>query len=217
MSEKKYETENEEVNNESDAEAENIMEEVGDALSDDEEESLTLSSFIFEWSNALFVALIIVLLTLTFFVRHVNVNGSSMRETLQDKDKLLLTNFLYQPTNGDIVVVTHGAHYKDLIIKRVVATEGQKLSIDYDTGSVSVDGVRLDEKYIIGTTIMLPDPLDIPEKIPEGYVFVMGDNREGSLDSRSNEIGLIPVNNIIGKAIWRFYPWDRFGSIYDNI
>ena len=153
----------------------------------EEEESISVTSFIFEWANAFMVALIVVVLLLTFVFRQVTVSGSSMTDTLSDKDRLIISSFMYKPQYGDIVVISHGENYSDPIIKRVIATEGQSLSINYETGEVSVDGVILEEKYIKGKTIRLRNSLEIPEKIPEGYVFVMGDNREGSLDSRSTE------------------------------
>ena len=180
----------------------------------EEEESISVTSFIFEWANAFMVALIVVVLLLTFVFRQMTVSGTSMTDTLNDKDRLIISSFMYTPQYGDIVVISHGENYSDPIIKRVIATEGQSLSINYDTGEVSVDGVILDETYIKGTTIKLRNPTEIPDKIPAGYVFVMGDNREGSLDSRSTEIGLIPVENIIGKAQLRIYPLSQFGSVY---
>ncbi len=179
----------------------------------EEEEGISVTSFVFEWANAFMVALIVVVLLLTFVFRQVTVSGHSMTDTLNDKDRLIISSFMYKPQYGDIVVISHGENYSDPIIKRVIATEGQSLSIDYDTGEVSVDGVILDETYIKGTTIRLRNSLDIPDKIPDGYVFVMGDNREGSLDSRSTEIGLIPVENIIGKVELRIYPLSQFGNV----
>ena len=179
-----------------------------------QEESFNLTAFVFEWANAAMVALIAVMLLLTFVFRQVTVSGTSMTDTLSPDDRLIISNFMYKPKYGDIVVISHGNNYKDPIIKRVIATEGQALSINYDTGDVSVDGVILDEPYIKGKTIKLRHPTDIPDRIPEGYVFVMGDNREGSLDSRSTEIGMIPVENIIGKAEWRVYPFTSIGSVY---
>ena len=160
------------------------------------------------------IALIVVVLLLTFVFRQVTVKGTSMTDTLQSGDRLIINSFNYTPKYGDIVVVTHGQKYDDPIIKRVIATEGQALNINYDTGEVSVDGVILDEPYIKGKTIRLKHPVEIPDRIPEGYVFVMGDNREGSLDSRSTQIGLIPVENIIGKAELRIFPINSFGSVY---
>lgn len=175
---------------------------------------VTATSIVFEWGNALITALVIVILLLTFVFRQVTVNGSSMTDTLQSGDRLIVTNFMYTPQNGDIVVISHGNNYSEPIIKRVIATEGQTLSINYNTGEVVVDGVLLDETYIKGITRQIRNPLEIPSVIPEGYIFVMGDNREGSLDSRSTEIGLIPLENVIGKAEFRIYPFSAFGSIY---
>lgn len=174
----------------------------------------SFSLFIFDWANAVLVALIVVILLLTFVFRQVTVKGSSMTDTLSGDDRLIISSFMYTPKYGDIVVISHGEKYDDPIIKRVIATEGQALSINYTTGEVSVDGVILDEPYIKGKTIKLRHPLDIPDRIPKGYVFVMGDNREGSLDSRSTEIGLIPVENIIGKAEWRIFPFNTIGYLY---
>ncbi len=179
-----------------------------------EEEETTITGLIFEWANALVIAIIAVVLLLTFVFRQVTVDGQSMTDTLQDGDRLIISNFMYKPQYGDIVVISHGENYNTPIIKRVIATEGQALSINYETGAVSVDGVILDEDYIKGKTVELKRPIDIPDRIPEGYVFVMGDNREGSLDSRSTDIGLIPVENIIGKAEFRIYPTNAIGSVY---
>lgn len=178
------------------------------------EEGFDLPAFLFDWANAFIIALIAVILLLTFIFRQVTVSGPSMTDTLHDGDRLILYSFMYKPANGDIVVASHGQKYKDPIIKRVIATEGQHLTINYDTYEVAVDGVILDEPYIKGRTIKIRNSLEIPDVIPEGYVFVMGDNREGSLDSRSTEIGLIPVDNIIGKAEFRIYPFNSMGGLY---
>ncbi len=194
---------------------EEFDEELDEELELEVEENISISSFIFEWANAFMVALVVVVLLLTFVWRQVTVSGTSMTDTLNDGDRLIISSFMYKPQYGDIVVVSHGQNYSEPIIKRVIATEGQSLSINYDTEEVSVDGVILDEPYIKGKTIKLRNPLEIPDKIPEGYVFVMGDNRDGSLDSRSTEIGLIPVENIIGKAELRIYPFNKFGSVYN--
>lgn len=180
----------------------------------DPEEETTVIDIIFEWANAFIIGVIFVVFLMTFVFRQVTVDGTSMTDTLQDGDKLIISNFMYKPQYGDIVVISHGENYGEPIIKRVIATEGQALSIDYETGTVSVDGVILDEDYIKGMTVELKRPTEIPDRIPKGYVFVMGDNRQGSLDSRSTDIGLIPVENIIGKAEFRYYPFDSIGSVY---
>ena len=185
----------------------------------DKDETITVSELLFEWAGAIFTALIVVLLILTFFVRQVTVSGGSMNDTLKNDDRLLVTNFMYTPKNGDIVIISHGSSYSEPIVKRVIAVGGQRLDINYDTNEVIVDGVVQYEPYIKGKTRQLSNSVSLEDYnniIPEGYVFVMGDNREGSLDSRSKDIGLIPVSNVIGKAQLRIIPFDTFGSVYYN-
>ncbi len=179
-----------------------------------EENEFTLSQLLFDWLGTLLMAIVVILLVMTFFLRQITVKGHSMDDTLQTQDRLVVASFMYEPKNGDIVVVSHGESYNEPIIKRVIATEGQRLQINYENDEVIVDGVVLKEDYIKGRTIKLQNPTAIPDVIPKGYVFVMGDNREDSLDSRSTRIGLIPVENIIGKAFWRIQPFDTFGSLY---
>lgn len=188
---------------------------------EDKDETITIPELVFEWAGAVFTALIVVLLILTFFVRQVTVSGSSMTDTLQNNDRLIVTNFMYTPKNGDIVVISHGSRYSDPIIKRVIAVGGQRLDINYDTNEVIVDGVVQYEPYIKGRTRQLSNSVDLEDYnniIPQGYIFVMGDNREGSLDSRSRDIGLIPVSNVIGKAQAFIYPFEKFSqTVYYNM
>lgn len=178
-----------------------------------EKDRITLKELVFDWTNTMFFFIAVVLIVMTFFFRQVTVDGPSMNDTLLDKDRLIVSSFLYTPQDGDIVIISHGENYDHPIVKRVIATAGQKLAINYETGEVKVDGVVIDEPYIKGFTCSVPNPADVPEIIPEGYVFVMGDNRENSADSRSKKIGLVPVQNIIGKAIFRIFPFDSFGSV----
>ena len=117
--------------------------------------------------------------------------------------------------NYDIVVISHGAEYKKPIIKRVIATEGQTLELDYENEKIIVDGIEISEPYIKGTTFSGNYGNNvIPSVIPEGKIFVMGDNRQVSLDSRSTEIGLIDVKDVIGKAQVVAFPFDHFGYLY---
>lgn len=170
---------------------------------------------VFEWVQPLMVALVVVTMLLTFVFRQVTVSGSSMYDTLENGDRLIITNMFYEPQVGDIVVISHGQNYASPLIKRVIALEGQTLSINFETGDVVVDSVLLDEKYITGKTIEDPrSPLEVPSVIPEGYVYVMGDNREHSSDSRNTNIGLIKKSDIVGKAQFRIFPFDSFGSVY---
>lgn len=163
-------------------------------------------SNLYDWIHSMLFAVVLVVLLLTFFLRLVDVSGTSMLQTLQSGDKVIVTNFFYTPRDGDIVVISHGAEYSDPIIKRVIATEGQTLSIDFDKEVVTVDGEVLNEPYIQGHT--KESSGEIPSVIPEGKVFVMGDNRTVSLDSRSHEIGLIDVDDIIGKAQVVVFPFN---------
>lgn len=176
-------------------------------------EEFSIIHVIFDMAGTVLLSIVILLLIMAFFVRQVTVDGSSMNDTLRHEDRLLVQCSGYTPECGDIVIVTRGEQLDEAIVKRVIATEGQTLNINYATGEVVVDGVLLKEKYITGPTKSVMDPLSMPIVIPDGYVFVMGDNRSHSLDSRSERVGLIPVENIIGKAFFRWYPMDSFGTV----
>ena len=161
----------------------------------------TVTSTIFDWLGSLFMALICVLIVMTFFFRVIDVDGPSMEPTLINTDKVVITDLFYTPHPGDIVVISHGEKYDKALIKRVIATEGQDLLIDFENDKVYVDGELLKEDYIQGITKMGDrTPEDINGIVPKGKVFVMGDNRTVSLDSRFEEVGLIDVKDIIGKA-----------------
>ena len=166
-----------------------------------------LLAFGFEMAEFLTKMLAILLIISAFFCRQVTVNGSSMNDTLHDGERLLVWSFCYEPEPRDIVVITHGAKIDNMLIKRVIAVGGQRLNIDYSKNEVSVDGVLLHEDYIKGKTIKPVNPIkNTGFVIPDGYVFVMGDNRENSTDSRSVLVDIVPVQNIIGKAFFRLSP-----------
>lgn len=160
----------------------------------------------------LILSITVVMILLTFVFRLVNVDGQSMMDTLFDKDRVFVTNLFYEPECGDVVVISHGQNLYKPIIKRVIATERQSLSIDFATGTVAVDGAILDEPYIKESPFKAGDA-EIPEIIPEGMVFVMGDNRNHSTDSRSTTVGLINEDDIIGKAQYVLYPFDRIKKL----
>ena len=162
--------------------------------------------------DLLYMMIAIMVLFLLVF-RVIVVSGSSMYDTLIDGDYLLLlSNQLYRnPQQGDIVVVSKkGFDDGEPIIKRVIATEGQTVDIDFDRGTVFVDGVALDEDYTY-TPTNLSEGAQFPQTVQKDCYFVMGDNRNRSLDSRSLEIGQVDHREILGKALFLFLPGTDMG------
>jgi len=163
---------------------------------------------ILSYIHDLVFGLAAILLVFILFFRVITVNGPSMKQTLKHGDVLiLLSNFFYgEPKYGDIVVVKKTS-FKDgeAFIKRVIATEGQEVDIDFTKGIVYVDGVALDEPYT-NTHTNLFEGNTFPMTVDEGCVFVLGDNRNDSKDSRSPEIGLVDKREIIGKAVLLVLP-----------
>ena len=156
-----------------------------------------------------------VLLVFSLLFRVVVVSGPSMNDTLIDGDWLLLLgNVLYsEPKQGDIIVASKDSFDDGSpIIKRVIATQGQSVDIDFDTGVVFVDGIELEENYTL-TPTNLNEGIEFPLTVENGCVFVMGDNRNVSKDSRSTEIGLIDCREILGKAVFLFLPGNNGGKL----
>lgn len=171
--------------------------------------------------------LALITIVFVFVVRLVGVDGDSMLPTLHDRDYLLLeSNFLYGPDrveNGDIVVL-NVPYYKDKgpIVKRVIATEGQTVDIDFEEGLVYVDGELLDEPYIKEPTYLSwgeKDGLEYPATVPEDCIFVLGDNRNDSMDSRFAEIGMVDQDCILGKVLFVLLPGqtrDDYGNVTEE-
>ena len=157
--------------------------------------------------DVLYILAIFMLVYVLFF-RAVVVVGDSMFDTLANGDRLLLiSNLVYtDPKQGDIVVASKDSFRNgECIIKRVIATEGQTVDIDFRTGTVYVDGEHLTEEYLY-TGTYLPEGVKFPLTVDAGCVFVMGDNRMDSKDSRNPQIGLIDEREILGKAIFLLWP-----------
>jgi len=155
-----------------------------------------------------------VVLVFSLCFRVVVVSGPSMKNTLVDGDWLLLLgNTLYrEPAKGDIVVVSKESYDDGTpIIKRVIALEGQTVDIDFESGIVYVDGVALDEPYT-RTLTTTPEGFVFPATVPQGCVFVLGDNRDNSRDSRYPDIGMVDKREILGKAVFLFLPGNEKGS-----
>lgn len=167
--------------------------------------------------DLIYILAVVILLCLIFF-RIVVVSGSSMYRTLVDGDYLLLvSNVLYrQPEQGDIVVASKKSFDGGKpIVKRVIATEGQTVDIDFDAGIVYVDGKALEESYTY-TPTNLEEGISFPVTVEQGHVFVLGDNRNHSRDSRSVEIGQLDQREILGKAVFLFMPGTNEGNEQRN-
>lgn len=167
-----------------------------------------LITSLYDWLGTLVIALSVFALLFAFAIRVVGVDGSSMLPTLQDGDRLLLSIAGDSYFRGDIVVVDR--YTDEPLIKRVIAVGGDTLTIDAE-GGVYINGSRQNETYILGDTLLRDFSGMV--KIPQGYVFVMGDNRTVSKDSRSSEIGLVSTKDIVGKAVYCVWPLESIGSI----
>ena len=166
------------------------------------------------WLQALVAALVLLILVFTFVGRIIGVSGSSMVPTLHNGDMLLLQSIGYTPKQGDVVVLTKEFDAAEgPIVKRVIATGGQHVVIDYAAGTVSVDGEVLDEPYI-NEPMMQPMGESLTDVVvPEGSIFVMGDNRNHSSDSRDVTLGTVDERYVLGRAIWVLLPFQDFGAI----
>ena len=167
----------------------------------------------YDWIQCLITALIICVVVFVFFIRVIDVSGSSMNPTLQDGDKMLVSDLFYKPKVGDVVIFKKDEYDPDkALVKRVIATEGQVVNIDFDLGIVYVDGEPFEEAYISELTRNKLDFIG-PQTVPENCVFVMGDNRNASTDSRDKRIGMVDVRLIIGRAYCVIYPTNEIGWI----
>jgi signal peptidase I len=167
---------------------------------------------ILDWVESIAFAVVTVILLFTFVFRIVGVIGGSMIPTLQEGDRLIVQEAFYQPQVGDVVVLNKENFSEKPFVKRIIAMEGQTVDIDFELGIVYVDGQALEEDYVNELTYRQED-ISFPLTVPEGQLFVMGDNRNASTDSRSSLIGLVDERNVVGKAILRIYPFSSIGLI----
>lgn len=158
---------------------------------------------VFEVFQAIISALVVITILFTFAFRVVNVDGTSMKPTLQNKDKVVVSTVGYEPQRGDIVVISSTDGLKEPIIKRIIAVGGDTVDINFTTGVVTVNGTE--EDYSNELTSQQFD-IAFPVTVPEGTVFVLGDNRGNSLDSRSTRVGCVDERLIVGKVLFRFFP-----------
>ena len=166
----------------------------------------------FEWYEALISAALVLVLIFSFFFRIIQVDGESMVPTLQNGEKLIVWGAGYEPQRGDVVIVDSYTPYGKPLVKRVIAKGGDTIRIDYESGTGAVNGEVLREDYIAEPTYLGYD-VEFPYTVPEGAVFVMGGNRNNSLDSRSSYVGCIDDRDILGKVLLCFLPFSDFGVV----
>ena len=157
---------------------------------------------IYGWIESIVFAVVFVVVLFTFIGRTSVVSGSSMNETLHNGDLLFISRLGDESAAGNIVVITKPYSGGEPLIKRVIATEGQTVDIDFDRGIVYVNGEALEEDYVNTPTNRYFD-MEFPVTVPQGCVFCMGDNRNNSYDSRAKEIGMIDTRYILGRVVCR--------------
>lgn len=193
---------------------------------EENKKSGNIGSSVFDYFEIFVISIITVLIIFSLFLRIARVDGGSMNQTLQNGESLVISDLFYEPKQGDIVVfhLCQENGYNQPIIKRVIATEGQRVVIDLTAKKTYIDGVELVEEYTYFNTngynmsyfntAYLDQSDDGHWKyvvvVPEGKLFVMGDNRNGSTDSRSKSIGLVDKNTVLGKALFRISPFTIF-------
>ena len=165
-----------------------------------------------EWVQAIVIAVVLGYLIKTFLFTLVSVSGESMLPTFNDGDRLFVYKLLYKPAHGDVIVFRPPNDPSRPYIKRVIAMEGQTIDINFRTHSVYVDGQLLDEPYIFEPTEAQGD-LTYPHVVKPGTVFVMGDNRNNSHDSRKADVEDVDVKTILGKASFRWWPLNKMNRI----
>lgn len=174
--------------------------------------SKSVAKTVLEWAEELVIAVVIIAVAFTFFFRVITVTGTSMVPNYNDGDRVLVMGS-FGVKQGDVVVITNVL--EEPIIKRVIAIEGQVVDFDFDNKSVLVDGEVVDEtKFGLENGITdLPytsfELLEFPQRVPDGCVFVLGDNRSVSEDSRYRIVGMVDKRNILGKAVFRLFPFGK--------
>ena len=172
-----------------------------------------LGKELYDWMQCLITAMVVCVVVFIFLVRVIDVRGTSMNPTLNNGDKMLVSSLFYTPKAGDVVVFKKNEYDPNrALVKRVIATEGQEINIDFDLGIVYVDGEPIKEDYIMELTHNKIDFIG-PKTVPDGCVFVMGDNRNESTDSRKTEIGMVDARLILGKAYMVIYPLQAMRAI----
>lgn len=197
---------------------------------EEEAEPYTVKMFLSDMADlaeSVFLSVFLVMVLFTYLFTVSSVEGDSMVPTLEDGDRLVVWRTEENLSTGDVLIidsetagllddgvtVTEHNGLDKRIVKRLIAQGGQEVNIDFQQGIVYVDGTALDEPYINAPTTFDHRAFTYPFTVPEGYIFVLGDNRHISKDSRHPDVGLIPTDEIVGKVILRVLPVKKFGTI----
>lgn len=186
-----------------------------EAVKEERSKVSRLTESALEWAGEIVFAVVLISVLFTFFFRIITVDGRSMEPTYFDGNRVLVTGLAGKAKSGDVVIVVHAL--QEPIIKRVIAVEGQTVDFDPVLREVTVDSVPIKgEEYGIENSItMIPDypgqVMEFPQTVPKGCVFLLGDNRGNSKDSRFLEVGMVDNRNILGKVIFNVYPFSIFG------
>ncbi len=183
----------------------------------EEKDKQPLRAGVLEWIETIVAAFAIVTVVFTFAARVITVDGGSMEPNYYDGNRVLITSLAGEAKRGDVVVITNALD--ETLIKRVVATEGQVVDFDNELGELIVDGTVVPgdvygtENGITFAAENREDILDFPQTVPAGCVFVLGDNRDDSSDSRIRSVGMIDRRNIMGRAVFNLYPLSKIGPV----
>lgn len=202
---------NDEINGERNSEGMNMS----SGIKKENKKESFLSS-LYDWIEVVSISVIIVIMIFTFVARLSTVDGDSMYPTLIDGERLIVSDLFYSPENGDIVVLQEkNAFFTSPLVKRIIAQEGQTIDFDYENWGVYVDGEKLTEPYINRELEKAMKNYGSPDSItvPKGHIFVMGDNRNHSTDSRDSLVGFVEYDEIIGKVVFRLFPFSRIGAV----
>ncbi len=187
------------------------------AVEDVQKHKQPFHAWALDWIETIVMAFVIVTVVFTFAARVVTVDGASMEPNYYDGDRVLVTSLAGEAKAGDVVIIVHAL--EETLIKRVVATEGQVVDFDNELGELIVDGQVVNgEVYGTRNGITFApenvgDTMDFPQTVPEGCVFVLGDHRDDSTDSRKLSVGMVDRRNILGRVVFNLYPMSKIGPV----
>ena len=179
----------------------------------EEKEKSGLKSQILDILEVLSVSIVALIIVFTFAFKTCVVYQSSMYPTLVENDKLVIKSLGNNYDYGDIIVTGKYSEREDRIVKRIIAKEGDVVDINNSEGAVYINGEKLEEDYVNGKTFSNVNGIKFPITVSENSLFILGDNREHSKDSRSLDIGIINEKEVVGTVVFRLFPLEKIGLV----